>query len=155
MKPQKPAQLDSQDRAVINALQDGFPLAPRPFAEAGRALGMTGDEVMGRVEDLLGRGVLTRFGPMFDAAAMGGGFSLCAMAVPDDDFERIADIVNGFDQVAHNYARDHALNMWFVIATETEDEIAAVIDAIEQTTGLQVYDFPKEEEYRVRARFEA
>ena len=155
MKPQRAVALDSQDRAVVNALQDGFPICPEPFDEAARGLGMNGADVMGRVGRLLDEGVLSRFGPMFDAAAMGGGFSLCAMAVPEDDFERIVDLVNGFDQVAHNYARDHALNMWFVIGSDDSNEIRAVIDAIEKVTGLPVYDFPKEEEYRVRARFEA
>lgn len=155
MTHRSPVLLDVADKALINLLQDGFPLVPDPFAEVGEALGLTGADVRGRIERLLAEGVLTRFGPMFDAAAMGGGFSLCAMAVPDDDYERIADIVNGFDQVAHNYARDHDLNMWFVIAAETTAEIEKTIAAIEAVTGLKVYDFPKEEEYHVGARFRA
>ena len=29
--------LDATGRAILNALQDGFPLVPQPFEEAGRA----------------------------------------------------------------------------------------------------------------------
>ena len=155
MTRQTPIALDAQDRALINNLQDGFPLSHDPFAEAGAALGLTGAEVRARLGRLLDDGVLTRFGPMFDAAAMGGGFSLCALSVPAPDYDRIAGIVNGFDQVAHNYARDHDLNMWFVIAAETEAEISETVAAIERETGLLVYDFPKLEEYHISARFRA
>ena len=57
------------------------------------------------------------------------------------------DIVNGFREVAHNYEREHRLNMWFVLATETAAEIAAIADEIEARTGLKVYRFPKEAEF--------
>ena len=57
--------------------------------------------------------------------------------------------------VAHNYARDHALNMWFVLATETADGIGRAIEAIERATGLPVLAFPKEREYFVDLRLPA
>lgn len=155
MTHKTPIILGDRDRALINALQDGLLLCHDPYSEAGAALGLSGAEVRQRLERLLADGVLTRLGPMFDAAAMGGGFSLCALAVPAGDYDRIADIVNGFDQVAHNYARDHDLNMWFVIAAETEDEIGQTVTEIERATGLAVYDFPKLEEYHIGARFQA
>ena len=67
----------------------------------------------------------------------------------------MADIVNAFPEVAHNYERGHELNMWFVLATETEDEIGDVIGRIEASTGLQVFDFPKLEEYFIGFRVAA
>jgi len=92
-------------------------------------------------------GVLTRFGPFFDAEAMGGAFCLCAMAVPADRFGAVADIVNAHPEVAHNYERDHALNMWFVLATETLADIDRTAKTIESETGLDVLQFPKLEEF--------
>ena len=109
--------LDATDRAILNALQDGFPLTPRPFDDAGAALGLTGAELIARLSHLREIGAITRFGPFYDAAAMGGDFCLCALTAPEDDFDRITDLVNAHPEVAHNYARDHALNMWFVLAT--------------------------------------
>jgi len=145
--------LDDLDRAIINNLQGGFPLAEQPFDEAGRALGVDGPEVLGRISRMLDDGVLSRFGPMYHAEKMGGGLTLAAMRVPEADFERIADIVNGFAEVAHNYQRDHAYNMWFVIATETPDRIAEVIDEIEAATGLGVTNMPKIDEFFVGLKF--
>ncbi len=80
---------------------------------------------------------------------MGGAFSLCAMKIPAAEFDRIAQQVNALPQVAHNYQRDHAMNMWFVLATETLEEKLKTIEEIEQQTGYRVYDMPKEKEYFV------
>jgi DNA-binding Lrp family transcriptional regulator len=83
---------------------------------------------------------------------MGGAVSLCAMAVPEKNFDLIAERVNAFPQVAHNYQRDHELNMWFVLATETPQRIDAVIAEIETETGLDVINMPKQEEYFIGLR---
>ena len=58
-------------------------------------------------------------------------------------------------EVAHNYEREHAFNMWFVLATETPERIHEVIAAIERATGYKVYNLPKLEEFYVGLRFEA
>ena len=99
--------------------------------------------------------VLTRFGPLFDAESLGGAVTLAAMSVPEGRFDAVAETVNALPEVAHNYARDHALNMWFVIATETPDRIAAVIAEIEAATGLDVLDLPKLEEFFLELRLTA
>jgi len=140
---------DPVDRAVVNALQSDFPLCERPFAAAAGRLGITEDELIARVDRLLDDGTLTRFGPLFDAGRLGGAFTLAAMTVPPEAFERVAAIVNALPEVAHNYARDHALNMWFVVATSSPEGIDAAIARIEAATGLAVLAFPKEREYFV------
>ncbi len=142
-----PEMLDATDRAILNALQDGFPLSPRPFAEAGAALGLTEDDLITRLKRLREIGAVTRFGPFFDAAAMGGAFCLCAIAVPEARFDDVMTKVNDFPEVAHNYRRDHQLNMWFVLATERPEEIAMTADRIEAAIGLNVLRFPKEREF--------
>jgi len=139
--------LDEIDRSIINALQGGFPLSERPFAEAGEALHLSEGELIERIGRLRQCGAITRFGPMFNADRMGGAFCLCAMAVPSDRFEEVAGIVNAHPEVAHNYERQHDLNMWFVLATGAPGRIDEMIAAIESSTGLVVHAFPKLEEY--------
>jgi DNA-binding Lrp family transcriptional regulator len=139
--------MDDTDRRLVNALQGGFPLCERPFVAVGEALGLSEEEVIGRLGNLQEAGVLSRFGPMFDAERMGGAVTLCAAAVPEERFEEVARLVNAFPEVAHNYRREHALNMWFVLATETPEDIADVIARIEAAAGLAVLNLPKLEEY--------
>lgn len=150
-----PVALDDIDRALINALQGDFPLSRQPFAEVGVRLGLTEEEVLVRLQRLLDARVLTRFGPMFQIERIGGAFCLAAMSVPDDAFEQVAAQVNAFAEVAHNYRRDHALNMWFVLATERPDGIAECARRIEAVSGLPVFLFPKEREYFVEMKLEA
>ena len=147
--------MDDLDRRLINALQGGFPICDRPYAEVGRRLGLDEDDVIVRLERLVGDGVLSRFGPMYDAERLGGGLTLAAMAVPEDRFEEIALIVNGFPEVAHNYQRTHALNVWFVLATERPERVGEVLREIELATGLPVLDLPKLEEYFLELRLSA
>ncbi len=147
--------MDAVDRAIVNQLQGGFPVCERPYAEAATKLGLTEDELMQRLDALLEKGTLTRFGPMYHAERLGGALTLAAMKIPAADFERVVEIVNRFPEVAHNYAREHAFNMWFVLATEVPERIEAVIGEIEQAAGYRVYNMPKLEEFYVGLRFEA
>lgn len=146
--------MDALDRQIVNALQDGFPICERPFAEAGARLGVTEEELIARLARLLEAGTLSRFGPLYHAERLGGALSLAAMQVEPADLERVAAEVNAFPEVAHNYARAHDFNVWFVLATETAERIPEVIAEIERRTGYRVYDMPKLEEYFVGLRIE-
>ena len=147
--------MDALDRLIIDTLQDGFPVCERPFRAVAEELRVDEAKVIARVDALLADGTLTRFGPLFDAGRLGGAFTLAAMQVPPAEFDRVADAVNALPEVAHNYARDHALNMWFVLGTETPEGIDTAIATIERATGLPVYAFPKEREFFVELHLPA
>jgi len=151
--PQAGPRFTEVERAIINRLQTGLPLVHSPYAAVASELGLTEQALLHTLSDLLDRRILTRFGPMFHAGEMGGGLTLAAMRIPEQDFEAVTGKVNSFDEVAHNYRREHELNMWFVLATETPEDIARVIGEIESATGYPVYNMPKEEEFHVHLHF--
>ncbi len=150
-----PEQPDRIDRLLIDRLHGALPLTERPFADVGAELGLSEDAVIERLRQLLARGTLTRFGPLFQIERAGGLFVLAALEVPQADFERVAAIVNAFPEVAHNYRREHRLNMWFVVASETREAAFAALARIEAAAGLKVHAFPKEREYFVELRLPA
>lgn len=139
--------LGALDRALINQFQGGFPVAGRPFSSVAARLGTRESTLISTIRRLLDDGVLSRFGPLYNAERLGGGLCLAALAVPDADFERVATQVNAFPEVAHNYRREHRLNQWFVVATERPEQIEETLERIEAATGLKVYAFPKEREF--------
>jgi DNA-binding Lrp family transcriptional regulator len=143
---------DDTDRRIVNALQGDFPVCERPFARAAETLGLGEDELIARLEAMCADGRLSRFGPLFDAEKLGGAVTLAALAVPEDRFDEVTALVNAHPEVAHNYARDHALNMWFVVSAELPGRIAEVIAEIGRETGLEVVNMPKEREYFVGLR---
>ena len=145
----KTVEFSTLEKQLINELQKGLPVCEKPFEQVADKLGTTEENVIEHLQKMLDNKVLSRFGPMFDAACLGGAFTLAALAVPEERFEQVNDIVNSFEQVAHNYKREHYYNMWFVIGTETEQEILDVIEKIEAQTGLEVLNAPKMEEFYV------
>lgn len=146
---------DATDRIIINALQGGFPLSDEPYREVAATLDLSEDELIDRLSRLLDGRVLTRFGPMYQIERIGGAFVLAALAVPEERYDEVAALVNTLPEVAHNYRREHELNMWFVLATETPAGIDAAIGRIERDTGLRVEAFPKEREYFVEMKLDA
>ncbi len=135
--------MDDFARRLVNRYQGDFPLEQLPFERVGRELGGDGADVIRVIRELLENRTLSRFGPLYDATAMGGSLTLAAMSVPTGRFDEVAALVNELPEVAHNYEREHELNMWFVLATETPEGIRASIDRIERESGLSVFDFPK------------
>jgi len=153
------ADLSTLDRAVVNAFQGGFPVVERPFEPAAAALRERGvdvdaDGLLAAVRDLDERGVLSRFGALVDAEAIGGTATLVAMHAPPDRFDEVAERVNAHREVAHNYEREHPhLNMWFVVSVADDEDVDRVLAAIEDETGQPTYNMPKEREFRVEAKF--
>ena len=161
------ADLSALDRAIINAFQGGFPVTHRPFEPAAAALGDHGVEVAAsalceRVRELDDTGVLSRFGALVNAEAIGGAASLVAMHAPAERFDEIVETVNDFTEVAHNYEREHPhLNVWFVVSVadhpdpdkDGHDRVEEVLEEIEAATGQETYNLPKLQEFHVGAKF--
>lgn len=145
-------ELSQLDKDIINRWQGEVPLVARPYAAMAEDLGVDEATLLTHLQQLLDAGVLTRFGPLYNIEQLGGSFCLAAMAVPVERFAEVAAKVNAHTEVAHNYEREHELNMWFVIATERPDQIAQVAAQIERETALPVYRFPKQQEFFVELK---
>jgi DNA-binding Lrp family transcriptional regulator len=141
--------VDELDRKLVNSLQDGLPVCSRPFDALADEMGVTVAEVLTRIQKLLDDKLLSRFGPMYNAEQLGGAVTLCAMQVAGEQFDAVAEMVNAHPEVAHNYEREHPLNMWFVVAAEHPEQLARVIRGIEQETACRVYDMPKQQEFYI------
>lgn len=152
---QQAQELSEFDRLLINALQSDFPLNIAPFDELEQRLGYPAEKIMAGVNSLLERGVITRFGPLFNIELLGGQFSLCALKVPDQRYQEVTELVNSYPQVAHNYQREHEWNMWFVLATETAEELAATFAEITRRSECPGLNLPKQKEFYVGLRLEA
>ncbi|AZE66476.1 transcriptional regulator, AsnC family [Pseudomonas synxantha] len=145
--------MDDLDRRLINRLQRGLPLVRHPWQALAAELDSSSTQLLERLRQMLADGILTRFGPLFDIERLGGAFTLAALAVPEERFEQVAEQLHALPEVAHNYRREHAWNMWFVLACSTEQAIAETLHHIEILTGLPLLNLPKEETYHVGVYF--
>ncbi|MGE5372587.1 MAG: AsnC family transcriptional regulator [Solirubrobacterales bacterium] len=142
------------DARILNLIQTGFPLEARPFAAIGAAVGISEAECLTRVARLKERGVIRRIGAVFNSPAMGMTSTLCAARVETARIEETAAVISGYDQVTHNYQRDHALNLWFTVTGRSVEDRDAVIREIEGRTGLAIYSLPVRKAFKIRAVFQ-
>ena len=130
-------------RQLINRYQGNFPIEEEPFARVAADLHTNAGTLIETIGHLLEDGILSRFGPLYDASSMGGGLTLAALSVPRERFDEVAGLINAMPEVAHNYERKHELNMWFVVATEKPEQLLSTLDRIARSADLPVYNFPK------------
>ena len=140
------------EKRLLDGYQRDLPLTPRPYAGIAEELGVDEAEVIATLRRLAAEGVVSRVGAVFEPLSVGAS-TLAAMAVPDDRLAEVAKLVNGFDEVNHNYQREHPFNLWFVIVAADGDGVARVIDEIERRTELEVLDLPMLEGYHLDLGF--
>jgi DNA-binding Lrp family transcriptional regulator len=144
--------LDAVDATLIDEYQSGFPVEERPFRAVGDALGVSEDEALDRVRALRERGVFRRFGAVLNPPVIGSS-TLAAVQAPEDRFDEVAAVVNDYRQVNHNYRRDHAWNMWFVVTAGSRERRDAILAEIEDRTGCQVLVLPMLTDYYIDLEF--
>lgn len=149
--------LDPIDRALLQLVQDDFPLDPRPFRAVGERLGLAEREVLERLDRLCRSGVLERIGPVLEATRTGTGAStLVALRLDDDRIDEVAGIVNACDGVSHNYRRDHEYSLWFTLGAPDAARLDAALAGIRDRAGIpetDVLDLRTADRFKVDVRF--
>jgi DNA-binding Lrp family transcriptional regulator len=149
--------LDEADKALLQTLQDDFPLITRPWDALAERLGTTPEDVMGRIGRLKEEGVIRRIGPVLETDRVGlTARTLVLMKVPPERMEEVAGIVSGFDEVTHNYERDHEYNLWFTLITPSQERLKDALASIIDATGVSeegVLNLPVTERYKIGVRY--
>jgi len=146
------AAADALERRIVDLYQHGFPLDPRPFAVIGERLGVSEADVIAAVKRLKARGALGRIGAVIPPNRVGAS-TLAAMTVPPDRLEAVAGLVSRHQAVNHNYEREHAFNLWFVVTAPNPAAVETALREINAATGLEVLDLPLEEAYHIDLGF--
>ena len=137
---------------LLNDFQRNFPLNPMPFEQIAKALNTSTEVVIEKLKELQAKGAVSRVGPVFSPNTVGVS-TLAAMSVPADQLEQVAEQVNAYQQVNHNYEREHAFNLWFVVTAENQDTLQDTLGSIEKQTGYKVLSLPLLKEYHIDLGF--
>jgi DNA-binding Lrp family transcriptional regulator len=132
--------------------QREFPLTERPFLDIGFSAGIDEDDVIATFERLLGGDVISRVGAIVRPRTIGSS-TLAALSVPSSRMEHVVSVVSEEPLVTHNYEREHALNLWFVITGPDAGAIDRAIERIENRTGLSVVNLPLLKAYHLDLGF--
>jgi len=146
------SRLDETDAALVDGFQSGFPVEQRPFRAVAEALGTTEADALERVERLREAGVFRRFGAVLNPPVIGSS-TLAAVRAPEDRFDEVVEVINGYQQVNHNYRRDHEWNVWFVVTAASREKRDSILTEIEEQTGCEVLVLPMLTDYYIDLEF--
>lgn len=146
-------QYSELERRLLNEFQRDLPLSPTPYADIAKQLGVDEATVLENFERLQREGVISRVGAVFRPNRVGAS-TLAAMAVPPRELQAVADIVNKFDEVNHNYERQHRFNLWFVVTATDNERLRQVLQMIEQHSGYAVLNLPMQADYFIDLGFD-
>ena len=147
-------QLDLMDKRLLDIIQTGFPLVPRPYASLGQQLGITEEEALNRVRRMKTNKVIRRIGANFQSAKLGFRSTLCAAKVPETQLDSFVAEVNSHPGVTHNYLRNHAYNIWFTLIGPSWEDVCATLEEITRRTGIAVLNLPAARLDKIRVDFQ-
>lgn len=147
--------MDEIDLRLLAEVQDAFPIAPRPFLELGRTLGISEDQVISRLAALQKEGLVRRIGPILDLRKMGRSGILAALNVPLEEADGPANVVSEYPEVSHNYLRpnDSGYNLWFTVSG-TEERIQEILEEIRVKTGWKMLILPTLRIFKIGVKFD-
>jgi DNA-binding Lrp family transcriptional regulator len=143
---------DALEHALIERYQRGFPLVRRPYAAVASALGATEDEVMAALRRMTEAGKVSRVGAVI-APGLAGASTLAAIAVPPERLEEVAARVSADPRINHNYERENAINLWFVLHAPNEAQLEAALADVAATAGFPVLDLRLLREHHIDLGF--
>jgi siroheme decarboxylase len=149
--------LDDLDKRLLNLMQGSFPIAPRPYEHVAQKAGITEQEAIARVQELLDERIIRQVTPIFDTRALGYSSMLVAAKVDAENPWRAANVINAHPGVSHNYLRNHEFNIWFTIATEPDSPLGldGTLEALAKEAGAEsVRQLPTLQLFKIRMDLE-
>jgi len=141
--------VDRVDRVILDIVQRDFPVEMRPWATIAARVGASEAEVMERVQKLKDEGIIRRIGAVFDSKKLGFYSTLCAARVSPERLEEVAEYVNRYPGVTHNYARDDEYNLWFTLTAGSKEEVKRQVEEIEKNCGIELLILPARKVYKI------
>ena len=150
--------LNKEDKKILNIIQKNIPLVTNPFLELGDEIGISEDELIERLERLKSQGALRRIGVTINKNELGREGTLVAMKVPEEKIDAVANIINAYEEVTHNYVRSSEdlivdYNIWFTI-TGTKERIKKIIEEISKKADYPLLNLPADITFKIGVKFD-
>lgn len=147
-------ELSSFDKSLLNLLQGNIPVCRRPFAELAARLGTEENFVLERVRRLKAAGYLRRIGTFFNSDNLGYRGTLIALEVQPSEICTVAEAINTYNEVTHNYEREGKFNLWFTLLTPTVEREGKILSEIRSLRGVEdMINLKSNQKFKINVQF--
>lgn len=142
--------MDEKDHEILQMLQGNFPLDSEPYRVIGDKLWMDEVSVISRIARMIEGGKIRYMGPFFDSRKLGYKGCLAAADVSGDKIAAVAEVINSFSEITHNYLREGSPNVWFTVIAPTIERRDEILAQIREKAGVDVKIFPSKKLFKVK-----
>ena len=135
---------DELDHEIINALSGDISGSLQPYKDISDSLGVSEDEVLGRIRGYRESGVLRRMGAMIAHRVAGvDANGMIVWDVPEDRVEKTGAKLTEAPEVTHCYARprhpEWPYCLYTMVHARTRDECKRVAERLSKEVGVEHY----------------
>lgn len=133
--------MDETDRRIVAELQAGLSESPTPWADAARALGLSADELIERLERMRDAGVLRGVRAILDQRRLGlEGNVMVAWRVTAERVDEVGRVFAARREVSHCVLRTTATgwpyNLYTMVHAATLERARAVVREMTRAAGV-------------------
>ncbi len=135
------------DKRLLDAIADGLPLTPRPYATVAAWVGLSEDQVIQRLGRLIAGGIVKRLGVVVRHRELGyDANAMVVWNVPDDEIAEAGRRAAAYPFVTLCYQRPGRLpewpyNLFCMIHGKDRAAVNAQIATLNWQAGLARYEF--------------
>ena len=142
------------DKKLLNLIQTHLPIDERPFAALAEKLGATEEKVLERLCFLRDHDYIRKIGPFFNSENLGYTGTLIAAQVERAYLPSVAEAVNRYHGVTHNYEREGRFNLWFTLLTPDPEIRERIMNEVRRLPGVVVVQsLPVTKKYKISVQF--
>lgn len=147
--------MDLTDRALLNAVQNQFPITVHPYQILGEAVGTTEEDAFQRIQRFRQEGIIRRLGGVFDSRRLGYYSTLCTAKVPEEKIATLAKLLEGMPGVTHNYIRNHEYNVWFTLIARSKAVAESTLQTIREVLEVsEIHSLPASKIFKINVNFD-
>ena len=136
---------DKINKAIVHSTQERIPLVNEPFAEIAKETGISQDEVIARLNELISVGVIKRLGISVNQRKIGiVANAVVAWKVPQEQVKRVGNMLSAYREITHCYERvtvpgkwEH--NLFTVIHSYNRESVEETARMMSEAVGISDY----------------
>ncbi|MBU1044251.1 MAG: Lrp/AsnC family transcriptional regulator [Candidatus Omnitrophica bacterium] len=143
-----------KEKEILKILQSDFPIIANPYQVLAKRLGISPEQLLSKIDKLKQKKTIRRIGAVASAAHLGYKSMLIAARIKPEAVEKIAEFINSFENVTHNYLRKAEYNLWFTFSAKTNKQINSFIAQLKGMNGVEeVMALPATQTFKIKAEF--